>query len=109
MTGAEEMADTGRPPPTKMITMEPPRGMRDILPDEAELRDAAARTILGVYRRFGFRRIESFLERTGPGQPTEVPAAFAAAMDDDLGTPAAMAVLFDTVRGSLSTNHAERR
>ena len=59
MTGAEEMADTGRPPPTKMITMEPPRGMRDILPDEAELRDAAARTILGVYRRFGFRRIET--------------------------------------------------
>jgi histidyl-tRNA synthetase len=33
--------------------------MRDILPDEAELRDSAARTILDVYRRHGFRRIET--------------------------------------------------
>jgi len=41
-------------PPT-----EPPRGMRDILPAEAELRDAAAGTILAVYRRYGFRRIET--------------------------------------------------
>ena len=38
---------------------EPPRGMRDILPAEAELRDAAAGTILAVYRRHGFRRIET--------------------------------------------------
>jgi histidyl-tRNA synthetase len=38
---------------------EPPRGMRDILPAEAELRDAAAGTILTVYRRHGFRRIET--------------------------------------------------
>jgi histidyl-tRNA synthetase len=37
----------------------PPRGMRDILPDEAEIRDFAVTTILGVYRRFGFRRIET--------------------------------------------------
>src|SRR5262245_27047402 len=41
-------------PPT-----EPPRGMRDILPAEAELRDATAGTILAVYRRHGFRRIET--------------------------------------------------
>jgi histidyl-tRNA synthetase len=41
-------------PPT-----EPPRGMRDILPAEAELRDATAATILAVYRRHGFRRIET--------------------------------------------------
>ena len=41
-------------PPT-----EPPRGMRDILPAEAELRDAASSTILTVYRRHGFRRIET--------------------------------------------------
>src|SRR5262245_7027416 len=41
-------------PPT-----EPPRGMRDILPAEAELRDWAAGTILAVYRRHGFRRIET--------------------------------------------------
>jgi histidyl-tRNA synthetase len=32
--------------------------MRDILPPEAELRDFAAGTILAVYRRHGFRRIE---------------------------------------------------
>ncbi len=36
-----------------------------------------------------------FLDQDPPG---EVPAAFAAAMDDDLGTPQAMAVLFNTVR-----------
>lgn len=45
----------------------------------------------------GFRRIETFLDKVA-GEATEVPAAFAAAMDDDLGTPAAVAVLFDTVR-----------
>jgi histidyl-tRNA synthetase len=33
--------------------------MRDILPPEAELRDWAAGTILAVYRRHGFRRIET--------------------------------------------------
>src|SRR5262249_40316044 len=37
----------------------PPRGMRDILPDEVELRDAAVREIVGVYRAYGFRRIET--------------------------------------------------
>jgi histidyl-tRNA synthetase len=41
------------------LPTEPPRGMRDILPAEAELRDAAAGTILTVYRRHGFRRIET--------------------------------------------------
>ena len=46
----------------------------------------------------GFQRIEAFLERAGDVAVGEVPEAFAAAMDDDLGTPAAMAVLFDTVR-----------
>jgi histidyl-tRNA synthetase len=48
-------------PPKKPVAIgtEPPRGMRDILPDEAELRDATAETILGVYRRYGFRRIET--------------------------------------------------
>jgi histidyl-tRNA synthetase len=33
--------------------------MRDILPAEAELRDWAAGTVLAVYRRHGFRRIET--------------------------------------------------
>jgi cysteinyl-tRNA synthetase len=58
----------------------------------------------------GFRRIENFLDRaattgTTAGSTTgsavglgEVPEAFAAAMDDDLGTPAAVAVLYDAVR-----------
>jgi histidyl-tRNA synthetase len=52
------MTEPGRRRATTLPT-EPPRGMRDILPDEAELRDATARTILDVYRRFGFRRIET--------------------------------------------------
>ncbi|MBK8459070.1 MAG: cysteine--tRNA ligase [Micropruina sp.] len=48
-------------------------------------------------------RLDSFLDRARPVVPVEVgvaapPAAFAAAMDDDLGTPAAMAVLFGVVR-----------
>jgi histidyl-tRNA synthetase len=33
--------------------------MRDILPDEVELRDAAVRKIVSVYRAYGFRRIET--------------------------------------------------
>jgi histidyl-tRNA synthetase len=37
----------------------PPRGMRDVLPDEVELRDVATQTILTVYRSYGFRRIET--------------------------------------------------
>ncbi|MBI4014212.1 MAG: histidine--tRNA ligase [Candidatus Rokubacteria bacterium] len=41
------------------LSTEPPRGMRDILPDEAELRDATAQTILAVYRKYGFRRVET--------------------------------------------------
>ena len=46
-----------------------------------------------------FRRIEHFLDRAGGTEVAPaVPDAFAAAMDDDLGTPAAVAVLHDTVR-----------
>ena len=37
----------------------PPRGMRDVLPDEVELRDAATQAIVTVYRSYGFRRIET--------------------------------------------------
>jgi histidyl-tRNA synthetase len=44
--------------PAKLPT-DPPRGMRDILPEEAELRDQTAQTVLGVYRKHGFRRIET--------------------------------------------------
>jgi cysteinyl-tRNA synthetase len=48
----------------------------------------------------GYKRIETFLERTGTPAPNAsvLPEAFAAALDDDLGTPAAVAVLYDTVR-----------
>jgi cysteinyl-tRNA synthetase len=50
-----------------------------------------------------FRRIESFLERSKPHVgdgwfATRLPQAFTDAMDDDLGTPAAIAVLHETVR-----------
>src|SRR5512145_1686433 len=41
------------------ISTAPPRGMRDVLPPEVELRDAATQQILAVYRSFGFRRIET--------------------------------------------------
>ena len=46
----------------------------------------------------GFQRIENFLDRAGRSERGEIPEAFAAAMDDDLGTPAAVAVLYDAVR-----------
>jgi cysteinyl-tRNA synthetase len=46
----------------------------------------------------GFRRIESFLERAGAVEATDVPQAFTDAMNDDLGTPAAVAVIYDAVR-----------
>ena len=56
----------------------------------------------------GFRRIETFLERaksmtgvtTASGSHTlaDLPEAFVAAMDDDLGTPGAVAVIFDEVK-----------
>jgi len=51
----------------------------------------------------GYRRIEGFLRRAeeslgdGPA-PTEFPAAFTDAMNDDLGVPQALAVVYDTVR-----------
>ena len=41
------------------IDTSPPRGMRDLLPLEVELRDAAMSRILGVYRTHGFRRVET--------------------------------------------------
>ncbi len=48
----------------------------------------------------GFRRIEGFLERANTVGVTvgELPAAFCRAMGDDLGTPAGVAVIHDTVR-----------
>jgi cysteinyl-tRNA synthetase len=46
----------------------------------------------------GFRRIEGFLDRVGEVDAGTVPGAFADAMNDDLGTPAAVAVMYDAVR-----------
>jgi cysteinyl-tRNA synthetase len=48
-------------------------------------------------------RIDAFLARVQATDPVEfafadLPEAFVAAMDDDLGTPAALAVLFETIR-----------
>jgi cysteinyl-tRNA synthetase len=54
----------------------------------------------------GFQRVEGFLERVGAGPTGEVPAAFASAMDDDLGTPAAVGVIHDVVRAG-NTSLAE--
>lgn len=72
----------------------------------------------------GFTRIESFLERAGvladgaskAGQPSvgrpvtqaDVPAEFAAALDDNLAVPAAIAVLHETVRaGNAALERAD--
>ncbi|MGY4718533.1 cysteine--tRNA ligase [Naumannella huperziae] len=51
-------------------------------------------------------RIDSFLDRAGEVAPAaELPEAFVAAMDDDLGTPKAFAVLYETVRqGNAALN-----
>lgn len=46
-------------------------------------------------------RIDSFLTRAGEvadAVPGPVPADFAAALDDDLGTPAAMAIMYQAIR-----------
>jgi cysteinyl-tRNA synthetase len=53
-----------------------------------------------------YSRIEGFLQRTGErfGEPAAVavPAGFAAAMDDDIGVPAALGVVHETVRAGNS-------
>src|SRR5699024_3012166 len=58
---------------------------------ETALQDAAA----------AYRKIEAFVrrveDRVGPVDVGEWPAEFAAALDDDLGVPAALAVLHGTV------------
>ena len=58
---------------------------------EEALNDAAA----------AYRRIENFVTKAAPlieGAQGAVPDAFARALDDDLGVPAALAVLHETVR-----------
>jgi cysteinyl-tRNA synthetase len=47
----------------------------------------------------GFQWIEGFLERVGPTTAdASLPVPFVTAMDDDLGTPAAIGVIHDVVR-----------
>ncbi|MEJ5929007.1 cysteine--tRNA ligase [Corynebacterium sp. H128] len=60
---------------------------------EEALKEAAA----------GYRRIESFLERLGPVEKTTWTPAFAAAMDDDISVPKALAEIHNTVRAANST------
>jgi cysteinyl-tRNA synthetase len=49
-----------------------------------------------------YRRIEGFVHRAvevvGTGRPKDVPASFMAAMNDDLNTSAALAIVHDTIR-----------
>jgi cysteinyl-tRNA synthetase len=62
-----------------------------------EYSDAALQESVAAYRR-----IESFVrrvrERVGNPEPGSISAEFAAAMDDDLGTPGALAAIHTTVR-----------
>jgi cysteinyl-tRNA synthetase len=54
-----------------------------------------------------FQRIERFVERF-PGARGDLPDRFIAAMDDDLGTPAAVAVIHDLVReGNVAVSARE--
>jgi cysteinyl-tRNA synthetase len=62
-----------------------------------------------------YRRLESFVHRVGERlghaelSTGELPAGFGAALDDDLGTPAAIAVIHDTVRaGNTALDAGDR-
>jgi len=55
-----------------------------------------------------YGRIEHFLREEG-GDRVDVPAAFRAAMDDDLAVPAALAVVFSTIRqGNAAFDDGDR-
>lgn len=70
---------------------------------EASLKEAAA----------GYRRVEAFLHRVGPVPVGEWTPAFEAALDDDLGVPAALAEVHNSVRAGNSAlaagDHATAR
>ena len=73
-----------------------------------EYSDAALHEAVAAYRR-----LESFVgrvgERVGPVEVGTVPSAFAAALDDDLGTPGALAVLHGAVRdGNTALDAGDR-
>jgi cysteinyl-tRNA synthetase len=73
-----------------------------------EYSDAALQEAVAAYRR-----IESFVhrvrERVGTPEPGEVPPEFTAAMDDDLGTPGALAAIHGAVReGNTALDGGDR-
>ena len=73
-----------------------------------EYSDAALDEAVAAYRR-----IESFVhrvrERAGSPEPGALPTAFAAALDDDLGTPGALAVVHGAVRdGNVALDAGDR-
>jgi cysteinyl-tRNA synthetase len=73
-----------------------------------EYSDAALDEAVAAYRR-----IESFVqrvrERVGLPEPGAVPPGFAAALDDDLGTPGALAVVHGAVRdGNVALDAGDR-
>jgi cysteinyl-tRNA synthetase len=73
-----------------------------------EYSDAALHEAVAAYRR-----IESFVqrvgERVGPPGIGRIPTAFGAAVDDDLGTPGALAVLHGAVRdGNTALDAGDR-
>jgi len=74
-----------------------------------EFSDSALQEAVAAYRR-----IESFVhrvrERIGVPEPGPLCAEFAAAMDDDLGTPGALAAVHNTVReGNTALDAANHR
>jgi cysteinyl-tRNA synthetase len=75
-----------------------------------EYSDAALAEAVAAYGR-----IESFVHRVGervgtPGLADRVPAEFAAALDDDLGTPGGLAVVHTTVReGNAALDSGNRK
>ncbi|MFC5993744.1 cysteine--tRNA ligase [Pseudonocardia hispaniensis] len=74
-----------------------------------EYSDAALTEAVAAYRRIeGF--VHRVRERVGaPEADAEVPAEFAAAMDDDLGTPGALAVVHGAVReGNSALDSGDR-
>ena len=92
-----------------MTAQFPPRAVRLYLaaPHYRSTIDLSEDALIEATAQLG--RIDAYLARVGvvgPGASAgpvdfsadDLPADFAAAMDDDLGTPAAVAVLFDTIK-----------
>jgi cysteinyl-tRNA synthetase len=90
--GLDEVAALGVRPAELRYYLAAPHYRSRIDFTEDALREAAV----------AYRRVEGFVrravERVGAGDRAELPAAFVAAMDDDLNTSDALAVLHETVR-----------